>query len=152
MFWSCLMISLLFVFQDCQWGQLVPMETNVRADLSVTTGEEQAWSAVSVVIITMYRVSVCLCPIVQDIETMLKNSIIFMSDGRIEKNRARLVYSVHSGLVHIYVRLHRHMIYCCNFIVNLLKIYVRCINLLWTSFLLIASGRGKGAGREYIYI
>ena len=101
------------------------METNVRADLSVTTGEEQAWSAVSVVIITMYRVSVCLCPIVQDMETMLKNSVVFMS-SRIETNRAGLVYSVHSGLVHIYVRLHRHIIYSCNFIANVLKKKRKC--------------------------
>ena len=75
----------------------------------------------SVVIITMYRISVCLCPIVQDMEAMLKNSVVFMSDGTIERNRAGLVYSFHSGLVHIYVRLHRHIIYCCNFIVNPLK-------------------------------
>jgi len=76
---------------------------------------------VSVVIITMYRVSVCLCPIVQDMETMPKNSVIFMSDGMIERNRAGLVYSVHSGLVHIYVRPLRHIICCCNLIVNPLK-------------------------------
>ena len=84
----------------------------------------------SVVIITMYRISVCLCPIVQDMETMLKNSVVFMSDGVIEGNRAGLIDSVHSGLVHIYVRLHCHILYCGNIIVNPLKQYVRCISLL----------------------
>ena len=78
----------------------------------------------------VYIVSVCMCSIVQDMETMLKNCVIFMSDGMIERNRAGLIDSVHSDLVHIYVRLHRHIIYCCNFIVNPLKQYVRCISLL----------------------
>ena len=78
----------------------------------------------------VYIVSVCMCSIVQDMETMLKNCVIFMSDGMIERNRTGLVYSVHSGLVHIYVRLHCHILYCCNFTVNPFKKNVRCFSLL----------------------
>ena len=120
-----LITKLNFLIQDYHWDQHVPMETNVRADLSVTTGEEQAWSAVSVVIIIVYRVSVCAC--VSFFRTWALSSVCLTGWLRETVGRAD---SVCMSVVHVCFRLHQHLTYCCNFSLNPTEKFVSRISSL----------------------